>query len=327
MLWLSAALPLLAAAYVLILGRRKKAPVRYASLGIVRQAMRGGPAIRRHVPPLLLLVGLAAMLLSVARPAAVITLPSSHDTVVLAIDVSGSMRADDVLPSRLAAAQAAAKAFIAEQPAHTRIGIVEFSSAAALLQPPTRSREDLERTIDSLRPQSATALGSAILVALKTVFPDVDIDLQSSRAQRRADAPRASVPPGSFKSAVVILLTDGQNSAGPDPLEAARMAAQRGLRIYTVGFGTENGEIRWDGGASMRVSLDEPTLRTIAELTGAEYFRAASALQLKEVYRSLSSSSILEKGPSEITALFCAAGALALVLAGLLSLAWFSRSA
>jgi Ca-activated chloride channel homolog len=327
MLWLPAALPLLVAAYLLILRHRKKAPLRYASLGIVKEAMRGGPAIRRHIPPLLLLVGIGAMLLSVARPAAVITLPSSHDTVLLAIDVSGSMRAEDVQPNRLAAAQAAAKAFIAEQPAGTRIGVVEFSATAALVQPPTRSREDLERAIDALRPQGATALGSAILVALKTLFPDAEVDLQSSRPYRRVNAPRSTVQPGSFKSAAVILLTDGQNSAGPDPVEAARMAAERGLRVYTVGFGTENGEIRWDGGASMRVALDEATLRTIAELTGAEYLHAAGASELEDVYRALNSRHILEKKSTEITALFCAAAALTLLLASLLSLLWFNRLA
>jgi Ca-activated chloride channel homolog len=327
MLWLPAALPLLVAAYVLVLRHRKKALVRYASLSVVKEAMRGGSALRRHVPPLLLLMGIGAMLLSVARPAAVITIASGHDTVVLAIDVSGSMRADDVYPSRLAAAQAAAKSFIAEQPAGTRIGVVEFSASAALVQPPTRSREDLERTIDALQPQSATALGSAILVALKTVFPEAEVDLQSANLRRRPNAAPSTVQPGSFKSAAVILLTDGQNSAGPDPMEAARMAAERGLRVYTVGFGTENGEIRWDAGASMRVSLDEATLRGIAELTGAEYLRAASASELREVYRSLNASSILEKKSTEITAFFCAFAAVMLTLASALSLLWFSRPA
>jgi Ca-activated chloride channel family protein len=325
MLWLPSALPLLVAGYLLILRHRKKAAVRYASLSTVREAMRGGPAIRRHIPALLVLLAIGAMLLSVARPAAVITLPSHHDTVILAIDVSGSMRADDVEPTRLAAAQAAAKSFIAEQPGTTRIGIVEFSSAAALVQAPTRSREDLERTIDGLRTQAATAIGSAILVSFKALFPDAELDLQSSNLYRRTGVPAKAVEPGSYKSAAVILLTDGQNSAGPDPLEAARMAAERGLRVYTVGFGTENGEIRWDGGASMRVALDEATLRRIADLTGAGYFHAASASELKEVYRNLNSSSILEKKATEITAIFCAAAALTLLAASALSLLWFNR--
>jgi Ca-activated chloride channel family protein len=249
--------------------------------------------------------------------------------VILAIDVSGSMRAVDVEPSRLAAAQAAAKLFVAEQPPKTRIGVVEFSSSAALVQPPTHSRDDLERVIDGLRPHAATAIGSAILVSLKALFPDADVDVKTANLYRQTSSPPSTTPvkPGSYKSAAVILLTDGQNSAGPDPVSAARLAAERGLRIYTVGFGTENGEISWGGGVSMRVGLDEPQLRKIAELTGAEYFRAASAAELKNVYRSLSTTAILEKRSTEITAIFCAAGVLALVMAGLLSLLWFNRLA
>ncbi len=327
MLWLATSLPLLVAGYVLILRHKKKAAVRYASLSIVKDAMRGGPAMRRHIPALLLLVAIAAMLLSVARPTAVITLPSLHDTVILAIDVSGSMRATDVEPTRLAAAQAAAKLFIAEQPTATRIGVVEFSGSAALVQVPTRGREDLERTIDGLHTQGATAIGSAILTSLKALFPEAEVDLQSSNLYRRAGAPLKVAAPGSYKSAAVILLTDGQNSAGPDPVEAARMAAERGLRVYTVGFGTQNGEISWDGGGAMRVALDEPTLRRIAELTGAAYFHAGSAAELKDVYRNLNSKSILEKKSTEITAVFCAAAVLALMLAWLCSLLWFHRLA
>jgi Ca-activated chloride channel family protein len=326
MLWLGTALPLLVAAYLLILRHKRKAAVRYASLSLVKDAMRGGPAIRRHIPPLLLLVAIGAMLLSVARPAAVITLPSHHDTVILAIDISGSMRATDMEPTRLEAAQAAARLFIAEQPADTRIGVVEFSSTAALVQAPTRSREDLQRTIDRLRAEGATAIGSAILISFKTLFPDAEVDLQSSNLYRRTKPPpTGAVPPGSYKSAAVILLTDGQNSAGPDPLEAARLAAERGLRVYTVGFGTEHGEISWGGGPPMRVALDEPTLRKIAGITGAEYFHAGSAAELKDVYRNLNATSILERKSTEITAIFCAAAMLALMTAWLLSLLWFHR--
>jgi Ca-activated chloride channel family protein len=326
MLWLATALPLLVAAYLLILRHKRKAAVRYASLSIVKEAMRGAPAFRRHIPPLLLLVAIGAMLLSVARPAAVITLPSHHDTVILAIDVSGSMRAVDVEPNRLAAAQAAARLFIGEQPADTRIGVVEFSSTAALVQAPTHSREDLERTIDRLRPQGATAIGSAILVAFKTLFPDVEVDVQSSNLYRpTSPPPTRPVQPGSYKSAAVILLTDGQNSAGPDPLAAAQLASERGLRVYTVGFGTENGELSWDGGPPMRVALDEPTLRKIAELTGADYFHAGSAAELKNVYRNLNATSILERKSTEITAIFCAAAVLVLMMAWLLSQLWFNR--
>jgi Ca-activated chloride channel family protein len=325
MLWLPAALPLLVTTYLLILRHRKRAAVRYASLGVVRQAMRGVAAFRRHLPPLLLLVGMAATLFSVARPAAVIGLPSHRATVILAMDVSGSMGAEDMQPNRLEAAKAAAKSFIADQPAGTRIGIVAFGTMASLVQPPTDQRADLERAIDALVIDGATALGSAILVALQTLFSDVDVELPSSSAYQSAGAPSRAVQPGSFKSAAVIVLADGGNSSGPDPVGAARMAAERGLRIYTVGFGTVEGEVRWDRGTSMRVSLDEGMLRSIAELTGAEYLHAASASDLREVYRTLNSRSILEKKYTEITAVFCAAAALMFIVAGLLSLLWFSR--
>lgn len=323
MLWLLGALPALIAAYVLVLRHRKRAALRYASLTIVKGAIGRGQSVRRHLPAVLLLMGIGAMLVAVARPAAVITLPSQHETVILAIDVSGSMRAEDVQPNRLAAAQAAAKSFIEEQPASTRIGIVEFSGSAALVQPPTRSREDLERALDALQPQNATAIGGAILVSLKAIFPDAQFDLENPR--RAVSAALKPAQPGSYKSAAVILLTDGQNTAGPDAVEAARIAAERGVRVYTVGFGTENGEISWGDGRSMRVALDERALRTVAALTGAEYFQASSAAELKNVYGMLNSKTLLEKRATEITALFCAAAVLTMVLASLCSLLWFSR--
>jgi Ca-activated chloride channel family protein len=313
MLWLVAALPVLVAGYVAVLRRRRTAALRYANLGIVREAMRAGHSVRRHVPPLLLLIGLAAMLLSVARPAAVITLPSHHETVILAIDVSGSMRAEDVQPNRLAAAQAAAKEFVAAQPASTRVGIVEFSAGAALVQPPTRSREELQRAIDRLQPQNATAIGAAILESLRALFPEGE------------PPPDAPVRPGSHTAAAIILLTDGQNSVGPDALESAREAAARGVRVYTVGIGTEAGEIVQVGGWSQRVALDEGTLRAVADLTAAQYLHAGDAAELKKVYQALHSRLQLERKPTEITALFSGAAALAVMLASLLSLLWFNR--
>jgi Ca-activated chloride channel family protein len=313
MLWLLAALPALAGAYWIVLRRRKSAALRYPNLGILRDAMAGHVALRRHVPPLLLLTGLAAILFSAARPSAVVTLPSHHEAVILAIDVSGSMRARDVHPSRLAAAQAAAKAFIAEQRSSTRIGIVEFSGSAALVQPPTRSREDLHRAIDALMPQNATAIGSGILVSINALFPE---------AQK---SPPKPAEPGSHTSGAVILLTDGQNSSGPDAIQAAREAAARGVRVYTVGIGTAQGELVHVEGWSMRVALDEVTLRKVADLTAGEYLNATSAAELKKVYEVLTSKVLMEKQSTEITALFSAAGGLVIAVAALLSLLWFNR--
>jgi Ca-activated chloride channel family protein len=248
------------------------------------------------------------------------------------------MRAKDVEPDRITAAQAAAKAFVNDQPRTTRIGIVAFAGTASLVQPPTQNREDLIAAIDRFQLQRATAIGSGILVALKAIFPDVDFDLRSSNPRLNPatsrplyaptdpdKAPPKPVPPGSYKSAAIILLTDGQATTGPDPIEAARMAAERGIRVFTVGVGTPNGEILVGEGWSMRVRLDEETLKTIANLTGGEYFYAGTAVDLKKIYQSLNSKFVLEKKETEITALFAAAAALTVLLSGLLSLLWFNR--
>ena len=342
-LWLLLLVPLLVAAYVLILRRKRKTALRYASLTMVREAMGAGPRFRRHVPPLLFLVALIVMITAVSRPAAVVRLPSQHETIILSLDVSGSMRAKDVEPDRITAAQNAAKTFINEQPRSTRIGIVAFAGTASLVQPPTQSREDLHAAIERLQLQRATAIGSGILVALKAIFPDVDFDLRATNprlnpagtpgkggplagplATPPGEKPKP-VPPGSYKSAAIILLTDGQATTGPDPIEAARMAAERGVRVFTVGVGTPNGEILVGEGWSMRVRLDEETLKQIANLTGAEYFYAGTAVDLKKIYQSLNSRFVLEKKETEITALFAAAAALTVLLSAALSLAWFNR--
>ena len=342
LLWLLLAIPLVVAIYVLLLRRKKKAAVRYASLAMVRDAMGAGQKFRRHVPPILFLLALTAMLLAVARPAAVVTLPSQHETVILSMDVSGSMRATDVQPTRLAAAQAAAKAFINEQPRTTRVGIVSFAGTAAVVQPPTQNREDLIAAIDRFQLQRGTAVGSGILVALKMIFPDVEFDLRASNP--RSDSTRDSkrgvsldpakpgekaqpkpVPPGSYASAVIVLLTDGQTTTGPDPMESAKMAADRGVRVFTVGIGTPNGEILGAEGWSMRVRLDEEALKGIATITRGEYFYAGTATDLKKIYEGMNSRFVMETKETEITALFAAAGALLAVVAAALSMLWFNR--
>lgn len=338
MLWLLLAVPMLVAAYGWLLRRRKRMALRYPGLAIVREAMGPGQAVRRHLPPALFLLALTAMLVATARPTAVVTLPAQYETVILAMDVSGSMRATDVEPTRLAAAQAAARAFVAEQPGSARIGVVAFGGSATLVQPPTHSREDIVAAIDRFELQRGTAVGNGILVSLKTIFPDLEFELPSQGAQRaRRNVPReakrgtaapASQEPataGSYASAVIVLLSDGQTTTGPDPIEAARLAAERGVRIYTVGIGTPNGEILVGDGWSMRVRLDEEALQAIAQVTRGDYFYAGTATELKNIYATMSSKMVLEKRESEITALFSAAAALAAVLAALLSMLWFNR--
>ena len=339
-LWLLVLVPVLIAAYVLILRRKRKTALRYASLNMVREAMGTGMRMRRHIPPVLFLLAIIIMIVAVARPAAVVRLPSQHETIILSLDVSGSMRAKDVEPDRITAAQNAAKTFVSEQPRSTRVGIVAFAGTASLVQPPTQNREDLYAAIERLQLQRATAIGSGILVALKAIFPDVDFDLRSSNPrvnsatqrplygmpQREPDkTPAKPVPPGSYKSAAIILLTDGQATTGPDPIEAARMAAERGIRVFTVGVGTPHGEILVGEGWSMRVRLDEDTLKNIANLTGAEYFYAGNAVDLKKIYQSLNSRFVLERKETEITALFAAVAAFTVLVSAGLSLLWFNR--
>jgi Ca-activated chloride channel family protein len=335
LLWFMLALPLLALAYFLVLRRKKKLALRYASLGLVREAMSMGSRIKRHIPPLLFFAALAAMLLAIARPQATITLPTQHETVILAMDISGSMRATDVEPNRLVAAQNAAKQFVAEQPENVRIGVVAFAGTATVAQAPTRNREDVIAAIDRFQLQRATAIGSGIIVSLAAIFPDQGIDVGTltygAEMPRRGDkaatppSPPKPVPPGSYASAVIILLTDGQRTTGPDSIMAAKMAAERGVRVYTVGVGTPEGKIIGFEGWSMRVRLDEETLKEIAKITHAEYFYAGNAVDLNKVYQALNAKLVLERKKTEITALFAALAALLAVVSAALSLAWFHR--
>ena len=342
-LWLLLLLPLLIVLYVWLLRRKKKTVLQYASLSIVREAMAKGQGIRRHVPPLLFLLSLAAMLLASSRPMAVVTLPSDQQTIMLAMDVSGSMRATDVKPNRLVASQDAAKAFLAELPRNVRVGIVAFAGTAAVVQPPTLSREDLVLAIDKFQLQRGTAIGNGIVVSLSELFPDAGIDiasmqngrdrprgmaieqLQDGKGPKDAKKPFVPVAPGSYTSAAIILLTDGQRTTGVDSMEAAKVAADRGVRVYTVGVGTVDGETIGFEGWSMRVKLDEETLKGIARNTQAEYFYAGTATDLKTVYESLSSRLAVVKKETEISGLLALLAAALAVLSAGLSLAWFNR--
>lgn len=347
MLWLLLFLPLLVAAYVLVLRRRKKLAVQYAGLSTVKAAITRGQRFKRHLPPALFLLALALMLLAVARPVAVVMLPSDQKTLILAIDVSGSMRVDDVKPSRFMAAVNAVKGFIEQQPRGTRLGLVSFAGTASLVQPPTTNRENLLEALARLQLQYGTAVGSGILVSLKAIFPDIEFNLDAAdprqtdtggnRAARalgsnsgkdkkkNPDTDFKPVPPGSYTTAAIILLTDGQTTTGPDPVTASEMAAERGVRVYTVGIGTVEGEVITGDGWAMHAQLDEDALKGIASTTKAEYFYAGTADDLARVYKSLNSRFGLEKKETETTALFAAGAAILFVLSALLSLLWFNR--
>jgi Ca-activated chloride channel family protein len=338
MLWLILIVPALVAGYFYILRRKQESAVKYASLTMVKQAIGPRQRFRRHIPPLLFLIALTAMIVAIARPAAIVMLPSQYQTIILAMDVSGSMRATDVKPNRISAAQAAAKAFVDEQPSNVRIGVVSFAATASVVQTPTQNREDIITAIDRFQLQRGTAIGSGIIVSLATIFPDAGIDVSSfiygrsgargvpiDQAEKSDKPPVKPVAPGSYTSAAIILLSDGQRTTGPDSIEAARLAADRGVRIFTVGFGTQSGETIGFEGWSMRVRLDEETLKTIANLTRGEYFYAGTAADLKKVYQVLNSKFLLEKKPMEISSLFAGAAALIAVTSALLSLLWFHR--
>ena len=253
----------------------------------------------RHIPPALFGIAVILLLAGSARPTALMVMPSETRTVILAMDVSGSMGADDVAPTRLDAAKAAARDFIRRVPSAVRIGIVAFSDDANLVQAPTSARDDALAAIDWLQAQHGTAIGSGILASLEAIQPG---------------APAA-----------VILLTDGQNSFGPDPVEAARQAAVRGVRVYAVGVGTPYGQIRDGIGWRSSVGIDEEAMKSLAQLTGAEYFYASSAPDLREVYARLGSSVVLARIRTEITALMCGLAALLATASAALSLFWFGR--
>lgn len=334
-LWALALLPLLVAVYLWLLRRRRQAVLTVPQLALLRAAAQGQRHWRRHLPPALLLLALACLIVASARPVARLQLPSRQQTLLLAMDVSGSMRATDVQPNRLVAAQAAAKAFVLGLPREVRVGVISFAGTAAVVQAPTPNRDEVLAAIDRFQLQRGTAIGSGLVLSLATIFPEAGIDLSQITGQQRmpedtpADQarkpPPAPVAPGSYDSAAVILLTDGQRTTGPDPLEAAQMAAERGVRVYTVGIGTREGEVIGFEGWSMRVKLDEDTLKQIATTTRGQYFYAGTAEDLKQVYQGLSSRLVVETRETEVSALAAALGALLTLLAAGLSLWWFGR--
>jgi Ca-activated chloride channel family protein len=342
-LWLLLAIPVLIAVYVAILRRKRKAAVRFASIGVLRDALGAGHNFRRHVPPLLLLLALAVLVVAIARPRATITLPSEQRTIVLAMDVSLSMRANDVQPSRMAAAREAAKGFVREQPSDVRIALVAFAAQAVVVQQPTNDRDELEAAIDRLQLQVHTAIGSAVIMSLATLFPGEGLELEAEnysigpvrdkprgvpidRLQEPEKKETKPVPPGSYRNGAIILLTDGRRTIGPDPIDAARLAADHGVKVYTVGFGSSEGGTANVDGMPIYMRFDAETLQTIAQITAAEYFHAGTAADLKRVYDGLNAKYVLEKRPTEMSAIASAVAALIMLLAAALSIAWFHRA-
>jgi Ca-activated chloride channel family protein len=300
-----AALPVLAAVYAWALRRPIRAPVAHTQLTLLAQAVAASPPWRRHVPAALAALALAAVLLAMARPVAPLPVPAVQNTVVLSIDVSRSMLADDIPPSRIEAAKTAAREFVRAVPRGLKVGLVSFSSYATLIIPPTADRQRVLEAIDLLSTEFATAIGDGLLEAVWALPGRQRPSPGASPA-----SPQPPVPPGT-----VVLLSDGQSNRGTIPQDAARVAREQDVKVYTIGVGTPEGTFLSLGGRSIWVRLDEATLQEIAEMTGGRYFHATSASELRRVYRQLSRTIGWEARPTEVSALAAGAAALFLVVA------------
>jgi len=325
--------PLLIGIYIWML-RRQKVGLRYSSLALVREAIPRHSHLRRHIPFAIFLAALISLIFTLARPVSIITVPTGQATIILTMDVSQSMRQTDIYPSRLEAAEAAALSFIRQQKASTQIAIVAFAGYAELIQPPTTDQESLELAVRSLTTARGTAIGSGILKSIDAIA-EIDQSVWPSVRDPSSSEQRTPVPKGAFAPHIIVLLTDGVTTQGPYPLDTAQQAADRGVRVYTIGFGTENGSPGFGGGpgpfggpppqgqgrgGGFRRGIDEETLKEIAKLTDGEYYAASSADELLKVFQDLPTSLITKHEVMEISVAFAALGALLVVAAMIFSL-------
>jgi Ca-activated chloride channel family protein len=283
-------------------------------------AAAGSSGRRRHVAPALFLAAVTLLLLALARPEATVSQPRREGTVILAFDVSGSMAATDLAPSRILAAKSAARAFVDRQPATVRVGVVAFSGSGLVTQRPTTDRVRVLDAINRLTPQGGTALGRGLQSALSAIVGRT-VQLDASDGSVEVEGPDL----GYHGSAAVILLSDGENTAEPDPIGVAELASTAGVRVYPIGLGTAAGTVLEIDGFRVATSLDESLLREIASTTDARYFAATDEKALADVYSSIDLAWTVEAERTEVTALLAAAAALLLLLGAALSLAWFGR--
>lgn len=322
MLYLLVLIPIFVWLYFRLQGRRRKAIEKYGSLGFVQESGHG-PGMRRHLPPMLFLISLTVLTLALARPKTVLSLPRIEGTVVLVFDVSGSMAAEDMNPNRLEAAKVAAINFVKRQPPSMQIGVVAFSEGGLAVQSPTNDQETILSSIERLSPQRGTSVGNGILSALDAIAAS-----NGASAQTPADPALATptpVPSGMYSSAVIVLLTDGENNMSPDPLAAAQAAADLGVRIHSIGIGSPVGTILEVNGFTVFTKLDEPTLQLVSQMTGGTYFNATNEAELETIYKNIDPQLVIKEEEMEVTSIFAGVGILTLLVGGMISLLWFSR--
>ena len=319
--------PLLVLLYLRIQARRRRFVARYGSLGLVHDAIGKGIGVRRHIPAMIFLAGITILIFSLARPQATISLPKIEGTVILTFDVSGSMVADDLKPTRMEAAKAAAQQFVENQPAGILIGVVAFSDGGISVQPPTENREETLATIARLVPRRGTSIGNGILVSLNTIAVDAGDPpiLNAAGPAATPDGAPTAVPQGWYTSAVIVLLTDGENNESPDPVMAADLAADLGVRIYTIGIGTAAGATIEVEGFTVHSQLDEPMLQDIAQTTGGAYYNAGNEEDLSRIYDDLQPKLSIKPQEMEMTSIFAGLGMLVFLIGGALSLLWFGH--
>jgi Ca-activated chloride channel family protein len=331
-------IPLLIAVYIWMLRRRRRFAVRYSSLSLVRQALPRQSRLRRYLSFGLFLLALASLVMALGRPVAIVSVPSGQASVILALDVSKSMCSTDIQPNRLKAAEAAALSFIERQKPTTQIGVVAFGTFAELIQPPTNDQEVLQTAIESLNVGSRTAIGSGILKSLDAIA-EIDKNVAPSVTDASTGVEPTPVPKGAYAPDVIVLLTDGVSNSGPLPMQAARQAADRGVRVYTIGYGTDHNSspascdpVSQAGGqqsgnsgqitANVHRQIDEQTLKQVSDMTGGTYYPATSATELQKVFQDLPTYLIMEHETTEVSVVFTALGALLAGLAIALSLIW-----
>lgn len=330
MLILLLVIPILAGLYAWSQKRRRKYVLRYSSVSLVQQAVGKGPGLKRHVPAALYLLALTAMIIALARPSREIPVLQSTGTIILTVDVSGSMQAEDVNPNRLEATKDAIHAFVSRQPDGVKIGVVSFSNAGSLIAPPTTDKKQVLDAVDRLRPQEGTNMGSGLQVALDAIYAVRDTEVPSPQAGGTRVPPTPTptpAPPGSVDpiNASIVLISDGQSTVGPDPQEFAEEAASQGIKIYTIGIGTPEGTVLMIRGRNVFTRLDETVLRSISDMTGGTYFNAQDRDDLKKVYDELDRQRSVESKETEITFAFAGIAALITMAAGGLGLLWFNR--